>query len=148
MESPHRRPRQLWQEIRRGERIFSVRDHGPAGHSGTCETKRSPRRREYLSLGYGLLGLRSRRVTVASFAVRVGLIWSGSVASYRRLFRIKFEVDHELEKAGHVRKIYRREDDRPRKLSLLENERSFRALLPLPFWLTFFLLPCRLFSQV
>jgi hypothetical protein len=76
----------------------------------------------------------------------VGLIWSRSVASYRRLFRIKFEVGHELEKAGHVVKIYRREDDRPRELSLLEHERFIPRPVALAILVNFYPLAMQAFQ--
>jgi hypothetical protein len=76
-------------------------------------------------------------LAVSGFAVLVCLVWSRSIASYRKLFGIKFTILREMEQEGHLFPIYRREDELREKVSLLQNERLIPILLGLPFLVTF-----------
>jgi hypothetical protein len=83
-------------------------------------------------------------LAVSGFAVLVCMVWSHSVASYRKLFAIKFAILRELEQKGDLFPIYQREEDRRGKLSLLENERLIPIILSLPFLVTLIALTYRL----
>jgi hypothetical protein len=84
-------------------------------------------------------------LSVSAFAVLVCLIWSRSIASYRKLFGIKFTILREMEQSGHLFPIYSRENELRGKLSLLENERFIPLLLALPFLMTLIGLACKIF---
>lgn len=86
-------------------------------------------------------------LAVSAFAVLVCMIWSRSMASYRKLFAIKFTVLREMEKKGELFPIYEREDQLRGKLALLDNERLIPLLLSLPFLVTLIFLTCKLFRQ-
>jgi hypothetical protein len=83
-------------------------------------------------------------LAVSTFAVLVCMVWSRSIASYRKLFAIKFEILREMERAGNWFPIYEREDKKRGKTSLLENERLIPLVLSLPFLITLFFLGCKL----
>jgi hypothetical protein len=70
---------------------------------------------------------------VSAFAVLVCMVWSRSVASYRKLFAIKFDILREMEKKGNLFPIYKLENEMRGKVALLENERLIPILLSLPF---------------
>jgi hypothetical protein len=95
----------------------------------------------HLSVVTALLG-----VSVSGFAVLVCLIWSRSVASYRKLFGIKFTILREMEERGRLFPIYRREDELRGKTSLLESDRLIPLLLALPFLVTLICLTWRIFK--
>jgi hypothetical protein len=89
-----------------------------------------------------LLGL-----AVSAFAILVCMVWSRSIASYRRLFAVKFEVLHQMEKEGNLFPIFQREDNLRKGHSLLKNDRLVPILLSAPFLLTFIFLLIKLFRQ-
>jgi hypothetical protein len=73
---------------------------------------------------------------VSVFAVLVCMIWSRTVASYSRVFRIKFTVLRQMEQAGNLFPIFEREEELRGKLTLLDNERLIPLVLSLPFLVT------------
>ena len=85
-------------------------------------------------------------MSVSGFAVLVCLIWSRSVASYRKLFGIKFTILREMEEQGRLFPVYRREDELRGKTSLLESDRLIPPLLALPFLVTLIGLTWRIFK--
>jgi hypothetical protein len=91
--------------------------------------------REYLGLA------------ISAFAILVCVVWSRSIDSYRKLFAIKFTVLREIEHAGNLFPIYRREDELRQKISLLQNERLIPMILSLPFFVTLIFLTYELFSR-
>jgi hypothetical protein len=86
-------------------------------------------------------------LAVSAFAILVCLVWARSVASYRKLFGIKFTVLREMEKDGHLFPIYKREDDLRGRLSLLDNDGFIPLVLSLPFLITLIFLACGLFTR-
>jgi len=72
-------------------------------------------------------------LVVSVFAVLVCMVWSRSVASYRKLFAIKFEVLREMEQQGHLFPIYTLEDQKRGKLTVLGSDRYIPLLLSVPF---------------
>ena len=72
-------------------------------------------------------------LVVSVFAVLVCMVWSKSVASYRKTFAIKFAVLRQMEQEGHLFPIYTLEDQKRGKLSVLESDRYIPLLLSVPF---------------
>jgi len=91
--------------------------------------------REYLGLA------------ISAFAILVCLVWSRSVASYSKLFAIKFTILREIEHDGNLFPIYLREDELRQKVTLLQNERLIPLILSLPFFITLIFLTYELFRQ-
>lgn len=76
-------------------------------------------------------------LVVSVFAVLVCLVWRRSVTDYAELFKIKFEVLREMEQKGNLFPIFKYENDKRGKLSLLKNDRRVPLLLCVPFLLAF-----------
>ena len=82
-------------------------------------------------------------LAVSAFAVLVCMVWSRSVASYRKLFAIKFHILRKMENEGHLFPIYKLEDEmrgdekqeheKRGKVAILQNERMIPLILSLPF---------------
>jgi len=85
-------------------------------------------------------------LAVPTFAILVCMVWSRSIASYQKLFAVKFKVLREMESAGNLFLIFKREDELRGKLTILENERLIPLLLSIPFWVTLIYLLCKLFK--
>jgi hypothetical protein len=85
-------------------------------------------------------------LVVSTFAILVCMVWSRSIASYQRLFALKFKVLREMEYVGELFPIFKREDDLRGKLTILQNERLIPLLLSVPFLVTLIFLLCKLFK--